>query len=241
VSEHISRKELKQDKLKESFQHGAEAVYSHSTVATIVVTLILVIVVGYAGWKFYSDRQTLQASVGLDDAMKTFGARIGLANPNADPNDITFLTEEARASASLQKFTAVADKYPRTNPGRLARYYQALTLEDLERHNQAIEDLKKISSGSDAELAAMAQYQLANIYARTGKTDEAVKTYRALADSKSVFVPRPLVLIELADLLRQSNPAEASTLYQQIKKEYADNPAFADRADRGLDLIAPKS
>ncbi len=241
MSEHISRKELKQDKLKESFQHGAEAVYSHSTVATIVVALFLVIVVGYAGWKFYSDRRTLQASVGLDDAMKTFGARIGLANPNADANDLTFLTEEARASASLQKFAAVADKYPRTNPGRLARYYQALTLEDLERHNQAIEELKKISSGSDAELAAMAQYQLANIYARTGKTDEAVKIYRALADSKSVFVPRPLVLIELADLLRQSNPAEASALYQQIKKEYADNPAFADRADRGLDLIAPKS
>lgn len=241
MSDHISRKELKQDKLKESFQHGAEAVYSHSTVATIVVALILVIVVGFVGWKFYSDRQALQASVGLDDAMKTFGARIGLPNPNAGATDLVFPTEEARAGASLQKFTAVADKFPRTNSGRLARYYQALTLEDLERHNQAVEELKKISSGSDAELAAMAQYQLANIYARTGKADDAVKTYRTLADSKSVFVPRPLVLIELADLLRQSNPAEASNLYQQIKKEYADNPAFAERADRGLDLIAPKS
>jgi predicted negative regulator of RcsB-dependent stress response len=241
VSEHISRKELKQDKLKESFQHGAEAVYSHSTVATIVVALILAIVVGYAGWKFYTDRQTLQASVGLDDAMKTFGARIGLPNPNADASDISFPTEEARANASLQKFAVVADKYPRTNPGRLARYYQALTLEDLERHNQAVEELKKIGSGRDAELAAMAQYQLANIFARTGKTDDAVKTYRALADSKSVFVPRPLVLIELADLLRQSNPAEASTLYQQIKKDYADNSSISERADRGLDLIPPKS
>ncbi|MBS1839371.1 MAG: tetratricopeptide repeat protein [Acidobacteria bacterium] len=241
MAEHISRKELKQDKFKESFQHGAEAVYSHSTVVTIVVVLILVIAVGYAGWKFYSDRQTLQASAGLDDAMKTYGARIGLPNPNADANDISFTTEEARANASLPKFAAIADKYPRTNPGRLARYYQALTLEDLERHNQAEEELKKISSGSDPELAAMAQYQLANIYARTGKPDDAVKTYRALADAKSVFVPRPLVLIELADLLRQSKPAEATTIYQQIKKEYADNPAFADRADRGLDLIAPKS
>jgi predicted negative regulator of RcsB-dependent stress response len=241
VTEHISRKELKQDKIRESFEHGAEAVYSHSKAAGILVALILVIVVGYAGWKFYTDRQTLQASVQLDDAMKTFGARIGLASASAEPSDISFPTEEARANASLQKFAVVADKYPHTNPGRLARYYQALTLEDLERHNQAIEELKKISSGSDAELAAMAQYQLANIYARTGKTDDAVKTYRALADAKSVFVPRPLVLVELADLLRQSNPAEASTLYQQIKKDYADNPSVSDRADRGLDMIAPKS
>jgi len=28
VTEHISRKELKQDKIRESFEHGAEAVYS---------------------------------------------------------------------------------------------------------------------------------------------------------------------------------------------------------------------
>ncbi len=241
MAEHISRKELKQDKIRESFEHGAEAVYSHSTVAGIVVAIVLVVAVGYAGWKFYSDRQTLQASVALDDAMKTYAARIGLASPNADPGDISFPTEEARANASLQKFTAVADKYPRTSPGRLARYYQALTLEDLERHNQATEELKKISAGSDKELAAMAQYQLANIYARTGKPDEAVKTYRALADSKSVFVPRPLVLLDLADLLRRSNPAEAANLYQQIKKEFADNSAVSERADRGLELIGPKS
>jgi hypothetical protein len=71
VAEHISRKELKQDKIRESFEHGAEAVYSHSTVAGIVVAIVLVVAVGYAGWKFYSDRQTLQASVALDDAMKT--------------------------------------------------------------------------------------------------------------------------------------------------------------------------
>lgn len=241
MAEHISRKELKQDKIRESFEHGAEAVYSHSTVAGIAVAIILVIAVGYAGWKFYTDRQTLQASVALDDAMKTYGARIGLAGPAADTGDISFPTEEARANASLQKFTAIADKYPRTNPGRLARYYQALTLEDLERHNQATEELKKISSGNDKELAAMAQYQLALIYARTGKTDDAIKAYRVLADAKSVFVPRPMVLLELADLLRQSNPTEAASLYQQIKKEYAENPAVSERADRGLDLIAPKS
>jgi len=241
VAEHISRKELKQDKIRESFEHGAEVVYSHSTMAGIAVAIILLIAVGYAGWKFYTDRQTLQASVALDEAMKTYGARVGLASPATDSGDISFPTQEARANASLQKFTATADKFPRTNPGRLARYYQALTLEDLERHNQAIEELNKISSGNDKELAAMAQYQLANIYARTGKPEDAAKTYRALADAKSVFVPRPMVLLELADLLRQSNPAEAANLYQQIKKEYAENPSVSERADRGLDLIAPKS
>jgi predicted negative regulator of RcsB-dependent stress response len=240
VPEHISRKELKQDKIRESFEHGAEAVYSHSKATGILIALILIVVVGYAGWKFYSDRQTLQASAALDEATKTFNARIGLTSASAEPGDLSFPTEQARSEAAVQKFAAVADKYPRTSPGRLARYYQALALEDLERHNQALEELKRLSSGSDKELAAMAQYQIANIYARTGKTDDAVKTYRALADAKSVFVPRPLVLLELADLLRQSNPTEASNLYQQIKKEFPDT-TVAERADRGLGMIAPKS
>ncbi len=241
MTEHISRKELKQDRIRESFEHGAEAVYSHSQVAGILVAVILAIVVGYAGWKFYNDRQTLKASADLDDAMKTYNARIGLANASAEPGDLSFPAEEARSQAALQKFSGVADKYPHTNPGRLARYYQALTLEDLERHNQALEELRKIGSGSDKELAAMAQYQTANIYARTGKTDEAVKTYRTLAEQRSVFVPRPLVLVELADLLRQSNPTEASNLYQQIKKEFPENSAVNERADRGLGMLAPKS
>ncbi len=193
MTEHISRKELKQDKIRESFAHGAEAVFSHSQLAGVLVALVLAAVLGYAGWKFYSDRQNLQASAALDEANKTYSAHIGLANVSADQNDLSFPTEEARSTAALAKFTAVADKYPHTNPGRLARYYQALELEDLERHNQALEELRKLSVGGDKELAAMAQYQMANIFARTGKTDEAIKTYRALADQRSVFVPRPLI------------------------------------------------
>ena len=240
MSEHISRKELKHDKIRESIEHGAEAVYSHSKAAGILVALILLAVVGYAGWKFYSDRQNVQASAALDEAMKTYNARVRLANEPVDASEPSFLSESARAEVAVQKFTVVADKYPSTNPGRLARYYQSLTLEDLEKHNQALEELKKIGSGSDQELAAMAQYQVANIYARTGKTEDAVKTYRALAESKSVLVPRPLVLIELADLLRQSNPTEATNLYQQIKKEFPDS-AIAERADRGQGMLAPRS
>jgi len=140
----------------------------------------------------------------------------------------------------LQKFTAVANKYASTNPGKLARYYSALCLEDLERQNQALEDLKKISGGSDKELAAMAQYQMATIYSRTGKPDDAVKLFRALADKPSVFVPRPLVLLELAGVLRTSSPKEAANIYQQIKKEFPDT-SIADQADRGLDSLSPAS
>ena len=50
MAEHISRKELKRDKIHDAIEHGAEAVYSHKQVSLIVVLLILVIALGYGGW-----------------------------------------------------------------------------------------------------------------------------------------------------------------------------------------------
>ena len=240
MSDHISRKELKQDKIKETIEHGAEAVISHGQFTLIVVFVALVVALGYGGWRFYVDRQTVEASAAFDTAMKAYQGRIGSAPDPADPNEPVYPDEPTRVQDALQKFIKVADKYPRTNPGKLARYYSALCLENLERHNQALEELKKIGGASDKELASMAQYQMAIIYSRTGKPDDAVKIFRVLADKQSALVPRPLVLLELAGILRNSNPKEAASIYQQIKKEFPDT-TIADQADRGLGTLSPKS
>ena len=240
MSDHISRKELKHDRIKETIEHGAEAVISHGQFTLIVVIVALVAALGYGGWRFYIDRQTVAASADFDTAMKAYQGRIAAVPDPADPSEPFYPDESARAQDAMQKFSKVADKYPSTNPGKLARYYSALCLESLERHNQALEELKKISGGGDKELAAMAQYQMATIYSRTGKPDDAVRIFRALADKQSALVPRPLALLELAGVLRNSNPKEAASIYQQIKKEFPDT-TIADQADRGLDTLSPKS
>jgi predicted negative regulator of RcsB-dependent stress response len=240
VQEHISRKELKQDKIHDAIEHGAEAVFSHTTVLAAAVLAVVIVVIGYFGWRFYTDRKTVQATAALDVATKAYSARIGATPDPNDPSEPFYPTETARAEDAVQKFSAVAEKYPSTNPGRLAAYYAALCYEDLERHNQALEQLKKISSGKDKELVAMAQYQTGVIYERTGKTAEAAKVFRDLAEHSSVFVPRPLVLLELAETLRQSNPKEAASVYEQLKKEFP-NTAVSDEADRGLETLAPQS
>jgi predicted negative regulator of RcsB-dependent stress response len=240
VAEHISRKELKQDKIHDAIEHGAEAVFSHTTVLAVAVLAVVVAAVGYFSWRFYNDRQTVQATAALDLATKAYSARIGAAPDPNDPGEAFYPTELARAEDAVRKFSDVAQKYPNTNPGRLAAYYAALCYEDLERHNQALEQLKKISSGKDKELVAMAQYQIGVIYERTGKPADAVKVFRDLAEHSSVFVPRPLVLLELAETLRQSNPKEAADVYTQLKKEFP-NTAVSEEADRGLETLAPKS
>jgi TolA-binding protein len=172
--------------------------------------------------------------------MKAYSGRVGGAPDPQDPTDVAYTDETARSNDALNKFNMVASKYPNTLPGKQARYYAALCLEDLERHNQALEDLKKVASGGDKELASMAQFQTGVIYERTGKPDDAAKIFRELADKHSVFVPRPVALLELANTLRQTNPKEAANVYQQIKKEFPDT-TISEQADRGLDLLAPKS
>ena len=237
MAEHISRKELKTDKIHDAIEHGAEAVYSHKQITLGILLVILAVALVYAGWTIYHDRQTAAASAGLDTALKAYNGHIG---PGSDPGEPSYPDEAARATDALTKFSSVADKYPDTNPGRLARYYSALCSEDLERHNQALEQLNKLRSIKDKELASMATFQIGIIDERTGKSDEAEKIFRELADKNSVFVPRPLALLELASTLRQSKPKEAEKVYQQIKKEFPDS-AVSEEADRGLQMLTAKS
>ncbi|MGH9742362.1 MAG: tetratricopeptide repeat protein [Candidatus Acidiferrum sp.] len=240
MAEHISRKELKQDKIHDAIEHGAEVVFSHTTILALAILAIAIVAVSYAGWHFYMDRQTVRASAALDVAMKAYSARVGTTPDPSDPGETLYPTEQARAEDASQKFSDVAGKFPNTNPGRLAAYYAALCYEDLDRQNQALEQLKKISSGKDKELVAMAQYQMGVIYERTGKSAEAAKVLRNLADHPSIFVPRPVALLELAEVLRQTNPKEAAAVYVQLKSEFP-NTAISEEADRGLETLAPKS
>ena len=240
MSEHISRKELKHDKVRETFEHGAEAVLSHTRIASIALLVVIVVLAGYFGWKIYSDRQTAQAQTAFDDAIKVFNAPLQLPGQPSIPGEISYLDPAQRSQDAETKLSAVAAKYPNTKPGRLARYYAALCLMDLDKLNQASEELDKLQTGSDKELGALANFQRALIAERTGKTDQAVQLLRGISNSGSILVPKPMVQLELAGILKQTNPKEAVTIYQQIKKDYP-NTAVADEADRGLGEIAPQS
>ena len=240
MPDHISRKELKQDKVRETFEHGAEAVLSHTTIMSIALLVIVVLAAGYFGWRFYSQRQDSQAQVALDDATKIFTAPIAQAGQPTLPGEVTYADPAKRAEDAQVKFAAVASKWPSTKPGKLARYYSALCLMDQDKLNQAGEELKKLDSSGDKELGALAKFQSAMIAERSGKKDEAISQLKALSTSGSVLVPKPMVLLEMANILSQTDPKQATAVYEQLKKDYP-NTSVADQADRGLDLLASKT
>lgn len=237
---HISRKELKQDKIRESLEHGAEAVISHQRLISVVILVAAVAAAGVLGWRLYTERQTLNGTAAFDDAMKVFTARIRAAGEQSEPGEVTYVDEKNKFDDAAKKFADVAKSYPHTEPGRLAAYYAALSLENLGRFNQAQEFLQKVADSSDTELAALARFQLAQVYDKTGKAGDAVKLYRQLADKPSVLVPKPLVQLQLAADLSRTNPQEAVKLYNQIKKDYPESQ-ISEEADRSLEAIGPKS
>jgi len=237
LAQHISRRELKKDEVRETLAHGAEAVLSHQQVALYLVIAAVIVGLGIFGWKTYAQRQTVKASADFDAAMKIFQAPVGVP-PTA--GQITYSDSNKKFTDAEEKFAALASKYPRTRPGELARYYAALSFEKLDKNDDAKKYLQGLTGSSDEETAAMAQFELAGLDSRTGQDADAVKLYQQLIAKPTVLVPKPVVMLALAAHYGQKNPAEAAKLYSQIKSDYPNTP-IADQADQALALLPGKS
>jgi hypothetical protein len=73
-----------------------------------------------------------------------------------------------------------------------------------------------------------------------GQGDEAVTLYQQLIAKPTVLVPKPIVMLALAEHYSDKNPAEAVKLYNQIKSDYPDTPV-AEQADQALAFLPGKS
>lgn len=237
MAQHISRKELKKDEVRETFAHGAEALLSHRQFSSYVLAAAVVIALGIFGWRTYSQHQTVKAFADFDAAMKVFQTPVGA--PQA-PGEVTYPDETKKFTEANQKFSEVASKYPPTRAGELASYYCALSLEKLNKNDDAKKRLQALAGSSDAEVAAMAQFELAGLDDRMGQGDDAVKLYQQLIAKPSALVPKPLAMLSLADHYSQKDPTQAAKLYMQIKSDYPDTP-IAEQADQALALLPGKS
>ena len=239
MAQHISRKELKKDEVRETLVHGADLVFGHQQLTLYIVILAVVVALGVFGWKTYAERQTVKALAGYSDAMRIFQARIRTPLDPQVPGEITYVDEKNKYTDAAQKFGDVAKNYPRTHPGQLAKYFEALSDERLGKNEEAKKLLQGVADGGNDDFAAMARFELAQLYDRTGQADQAVKLYQQLIAKPGVLVPKAVVMLTLAQHYTANNPAEAGKLYTQIKSEYPDTP-MAEQADQGLALLPGK-
>jgi predicted negative regulator of RcsB-dependent stress response len=239
VAQHISRKELKKDEVRDTLVHGADLVFGHQQLTLYIVILAVVVALGVFGWRTYAERQTVKAAAGYSDAMRIFQARIRTPLDPQVPGEISYVDEKNKFTDAAQKFSDVAKNYPRTHPGQLAKYFEALSDERLGKNEEAKKLLQDVADGGNDDFAAMARFELAQLYDRTGQADQAVKLYQQLIAKPGVLVPKAVVMLTLAQHYTANNPAEAGKLYTQIKSEYPDTP-MAEQADQGLALLPGK-
>jgi predicted negative regulator of RcsB-dependent stress response len=238
VAQHILRRDLKKDEIREKLVSGVESVASHQQALWIVIAAALVVALAVFGWNSYARRQTAKAASALDEGLKIFQARIRAPGEPADPVEVTYLDEKNKFTDADKKFLAVAGQYGRTKPGQMARYYAALSEVQLKDYSDAEKNLNQVISGGDENLIALAKFQLAEVYALENKGSQAVDLYKQLSDKPTVFVPKAMAMLALADYYRKTDPAQATKLYNQVKQEFPDAAA---EADQGLEMLNAKT
>jgi TolA-binding protein len=237
LAQHISRRELKKDEVRDTLAHGAEALLSHQQSTIYIVLVAVIVALGVYAWKNHAEQQEARATAAFTAAMNAFEAPVGAP---AAPGQPSYPDAGKKFTDAEQKFADVGSKYPRTRSGRLADYYEALSLEKIGKNDDAKKSLQQLSSSPDEEVSALAKFELAKLDDATGQSDEAAKLYQELIDKPSVLVPKSVVMLTLAEHYIQKDPGKAQKLLAQIKSDYPDTP-IAEQADQDLSLLPGKS
>lgn len=240
MAQHVSRRELKKDEVRDTFMEGIRAVVSHQEATLYIVIAVLVVALGVFGWRAYAARETVKASAAFDNSMTVFKAAVRTPGVPVQPGAVSYADDKTKYSDAAQKFGDVVAKYPRTRPGELARYFAALSLEKVGKNDDAKKWLQGLTGSSDQDFSAISRFELAQIDDRMDQPDAAVKFYQDLIAKPTVLVPKPVVMLALANHYSQKNPVEAAKLYTQIKSDYPDT-AIAEQADQQLALLPGKS
>jgi len=228
----LTRHELKQDEFRESLDQLEDYLKAHLKEILTAVILVIVVVGSAAGLKYYVGRQEASANMDLSAALKTFQAYVGTVTPGSTPLDTeTYATSADKYKAALGKFNAIVLKYrmfPRPKAVGIALYHVGICQSLLGNSTGAINTWQEASHDRDREIATLAQFALAGEFLKIGKKQEATKIYENLAGHPSLAVPRASALLAMADALKDSQPARARQLYDQIQKEFGSDPSVAE-------------
>ncbi len=231
----ISRKELKKDefvsevsKTYELFQQQRGRLLPFGIAAAAILLVVL-------GTYLFLEHRQNRANEELAHAIRVFYAPLRSEAPSVE-KDMLFTDGKARYLQAEKEFAALAGSYSWLRSGRLARYYLGLTKQQLGKTEEAVRELRAVADKGDPELAGLAKFALAEIYAQSGRMAEAEKLYRDLASRPSNTVPKNTALLALADKLSPSKPAEAEKIYQEIKKEAANSAAGEVAEERLAEL-----
>lgn len=182
----------------------------------IVGVAVLAALIGF--WIKWNHRKTDEAQRALGRAIAIASAPVQSANqltPPANPNGLTFTSEQERAQKAIEEFQKVAAKYG--DPYRSeARYFIATNLLYSDRE-KGLSELAEISKSSVPEVSLLGTFALAQAKEADGKYDEAAQLYTQVAQKNSTLITPDTANVRLAVVLeKQGKKKEAADILFNI-------------------------
>jgi TolA-binding protein len=176
----------------------------------------------------------------LAEALSVQEARVGPPPaPGTPATGLSFPTERERLQAALTKFKLAADSYPSNAAGVFARYQEAATRLELGFPDEAAKSYQLVidRAGSSSLYGQMARLGMAEAQARSGQHEQAINTFKELAQQKDGPFPVDGVLMQLGrTYLDAGKPTDAEQTFNRLVEEFPESP-FTSDARRELDAL----
>lgn len=234
-----TRHQLKTDEFRattvETLSWASE---NRSTLITAAVVIAVVLAAIIGGWTYVGYRNQ-QARGMLGAAIDKYNAPIRQAGQPPVPGELSYGSAAERAKDANGEFTQIANKYSFTESGRIARYFEGITLRDMGDPAAAEKQLNDVASGWDKSMAGLAKLALAGMYADGKQTTKAIDLYKQLIDHPATTVGKWTPQFELAELYQANNqPQDARRLYEELQKESPTTP-IGQIATQKLQALGP--
>jgi len=220
-----TRRQLKEDKFAETAKGAAHWADVHRQTVIGGGLLVLIVALALGGLWTWHVRQTEQANLELGTALRAFRAPLRQPGTPSDDTTPSFATIAERGKAAEKQFKSIADKFPYTSPGKIAGYLQGVAAMQAGENAAAEQQLKTASDFRDKDVAALAKIALATLYRSTNRSADAVKIYKDLMDHPTATVSKMQAQLELAEIYETTDPPQAKSIYEQLKKDDPTGPA----------------
>lgn len=226
-----TRHALKGDKFAQATKTSVTWLSGHRTnVVRWAIAAGVVLIVGI-GFLVLWNVQESAAETALGKALDTYS--LPLALPGAPAQAGTYATAAERSKAANQEFKAVADKYGWLPEGAKARYFTGITEQELGQSAAAEDDLKKVASSWNRNLANLGKVALAAIYRQTNRDQQAIDLYNEIIAKPSETVTAGVAQLDLADLYSATGKqAQAKALWAKLKDSDKDGAAGSIAAQK---------
>lgn len=219
-----ARHQLKQDAFSRATIDVAErtahwSVEHRNTLIVSGVVLAVIVAAVLGGW-YYLSQQDQKAGLDLTQAVRTMGTPLRPAGTPAQPDYPSFTSAKERSETAQKQLQVIVDKFPHTHTADMARYLMGVTASDLGNTSAAESDFKAVAGTGNRDVAALAKFALAAVYADNNRTKDAVALYQELINKPTVAVGKVTAQLQLAALYQNSNqPLDAKRVYEQVQKE----------------------